>query len=399
MQKVNDWELTLFKAIPFCNTYSLHILSPDLMKMPIIIVIDIYGTVHWVTKGGTTPMAELMPLLNEKKGQCKDGLLELVASDTALLTDSENEFYIASCWVINDESFVPEKYFAAFFKVSDGKPELWKKIELTNAPTLCRLTMTSPLRSNELYFLVFSHSIEARTFSINHSKKTLENIELIGDVFPVLDIGSLPGAAIRSHYWIAQGYRFSVIGFDTGYVMAACCTMQSGTIIDRKAIKFSGPITILKLIDRNDEQLETGVFVSSSIGPAVLWSLKLQEDELLEWKIRSELQSSECCDSIISGNTNSEFVFIGTYTEQVLVYLLDDVLKLPIAPIYSEIHVGSPILSIQYIPADDSIIVLSYKGVHKFVQPKNRTFEAIIHVETTVDSVFTEKIDLTPLDQ
>ena len=139
-------------------------------------------------------------------------------------------------------------------------------------------------------------------------------MELIGDVFPVLDIGYLPGAATRSHCWIAQGYRFSVVGFDTGYVVAAVCTMQSGTIIDRQAIKFSGPISVLKLIDRNDDQLETGVLASSSIGPAVLWSLKL-EDEQLRWKMRSELMSSECCDSIISGNTNHEFVFIGTYTE------------------------------------------------------------------------------------
>uniref|UniRef100_A0AC34G509 Uncharacterized protein n=1 Tax=Panagrolaimus sp. ES5 TaxID=591445 RepID=A0AC34G509_9BILA len=362
--------------------------------MPVIIVIDIYGTVHWVTKGTSI---ELMPLLNEKKGHLKDGLLELVASDTSLIKGKTDDFYVASCWVINDEFFVPIKYFAAFFKITDGEAELWKKFDLTNAPTYCRLTMTSPLHSNELYFLIFSHSIEARTFAINHSEKSLESIESIGDVFPVLDVGSLPGAAIKSHCWIAQGYRFSVVGFDTGYVMAAVCTMESGTIIDRKAIKFSGPISVLKLIDRNDELLETGVFVSSSIGPAVLWSLRL-EDEFLQWKIRSELQSSECCDSIISGNTNSEFVFIGTYTEVALI--LEDVLKLPIAPVISEIHVGSPILSIQYIPADDSIIILSYKGVHKFVQPKNRTFEAIINLETTVDSIteFNEKIDLTPLE-
>ena len=96
--------------------------------------------------------------------------------------------------------------------------------------------------------------------------------------------------------------------------MAAVCTMQSGTIIDRRAIKFSGPISVLKLIDRDDDLLETGVLIASSIGPGVLWSLRL-EDELLQWKMRSELIVSESCDAIISGNTNHQFVLIGTYTE------------------------------------------------------------------------------------
>lgn len=150
--------------------------------MPVIVVIDIYGTVHWAVKGTSI---ELMPLLNEKKGHLRDGLLELVATDIALVSRSTDEFYIASwfvfillctvstfmlssfSWVINDEFFVPIKYFAAFFKIIDGVPELWKKFDLTNAPTYCRLTMTSPLHSDELYFLIFSHSIEARTFAIN----------------------------------------------------------------------------------------------------------------------------------------------------------------------------------------------------------------------------------------
>jgi hypothetical protein len=55
----------------------------------------------------------------------------------------------------------------------------------------------------------------------------------MGDIFPVLEIGNLPGSAIRSHCWITQGYRFSVVGFDTGYIVASVCTMNSGTIIDR----------------------------------------------------------------------------------------------------------------------------------------------------------------------
>lgn len=142
----------------------------------------------------------------------------------------------------------------------------------------------------------------------------IEQLDQIGDVFPVLEIATLPGSATRSHCWIARGYRFSVVGFDTGYVVASVCTMNSGNIIDRKTIKFSGPISVLKLINTNEEQLETAVLVSSTIGPVVVWTLSLV-DEYLQWNLKAELVGSEDFDSIISGNTNHEFIFIGTYAE------------------------------------------------------------------------------------
>lgn len=66
-------------------------------------------------------------------------------------------------------------------------------------------------------------------------------------------------------------------------------------------------------------------------------------------------------------------------------------------PIISEINVGSPILSINYVPADDSVIVLSYKGFHKFVQPRGRPLDSIIKVEETIDAPLAEataKLDL-----
>lgn len=47
-------------------------------------------------------------------------------------------------------------------------------------------------------------------------------------------------------------------------------------IIFRKTIKFSGPISVLRLIHYNEPELETHVLVSSTIGPAAIWSLKLE---------------------------------------------------------------------------------------------------------------------------
>ena len=110
---------------------------------------------------------------------------------------------------------------------------------------------------------------------LQHPLCSTSPIENIGDVFPVLDIGSCPGSAIRSHCWIAQDYRFSVVGYDTGYVIASVCTMQEGTIIDRKTIKFGGPISVLRLI--NKEGLSSSVLVSSTLGPAAIWVIKLGE--------------------------------------------------------------------------------------------------------------------------
>ncbi|KAE9550042.1 hypothetical protein FO519_006743 [Halicephalobus sp. NKZ332] len=350
---------------------------------------------------------ELMSFLKEEKAALKDGSIELVASDTALPIgqSSDGEFYLATCWVVYDDYYVPDRYFAAFYKIDSVKneAELWQKFPISNAPTFCRLTKTSPIATDELYWLIFSHSKGVQAFSIDSNTKNIEPLDQIGDVFPVLEIGTLPGSAIRSHCWIARGFRFSVVGFDTGYVVASVCTMNSGTIIDRKTIKFSGPISVLKLIDTNEDQLETAVLVSSTIGPVVVWNLGLV-DEYLQWNLKAELVGSENFDSIISGNTNHEFIFIGTYAEQILIYDLDAVVtkKSPSSPIIqipivSQISVGSPVLSINYVPADDSVIVLSYKGFHKFIQPRGRPLDSLIKADEAVDAPLAEataKLDL-----
>lgn len=61
----------------------------------------------------------------------------------------------------------------------------------------------------------------------------MEYVESIGDVFPALEIGQLPGSPIRSSCWLLNEYRFSVVGYDTGYVIATVCSLTSKTVIDR----------------------------------------------------------------------------------------------------------------------------------------------------------------------
>lgn len=67
----------------------------------------------------------------------------------------------------------------------------------------------------------------------------MEPVENIGNVFPVLEIGSCQGSAIRSHCWIASGHRFSAVGYDAGHVIASVCKMTEGTIVDRFVIYIS----------------------------------------------------------------------------------------------------------------------------------------------------------------
>jgi len=238
-----------------------------------------------------------------------------------------------------------------------------------SAPTYTRLTTTSPMDANQLYWLIFSYSRGVQAFSINPCTNSVDIVECIGDIFPVLEIGGMPGSAIRSHCWIANGYRFSVVGYDTGYVIASVCTMQSGTIIDRKTLKFSGPISVLRLINENEKEMITSVLISSTLGPVVIWSLKLV-DELLTWEMNTVLLDSDIYDTVICCSVSSEHIFIGTYGEQLLVYNLEEALKnIEAFPILT-LNIASPVLSIACLEDKHTLIVLSNKGLHQFVAEK-----------------------------
>ncbi|KAI1706793.1 KICSTOR complex protein kaptin [Ditylenchus destructor] len=333
-------------------------------------IVDINGLVHWLEK---QICIDLKEYLHEDE-TLEPFSLELVASDSSQFAhSSENLGCLATCWVVYDRLFAPERYFAAIFQFSqDLKVNMITKFAIDNAPTYTRLTTTSPLDTNQLYWLIFSYSRGVQAFSVNNQLNAVELVEHIGDIFPVLDIGDLPGSAVRSHCWIANGYRFSVVGHDTGYVIASCCSMQSGTIVDRKTIKFSGPISVLRLINENEEDLVTSVLVSSTLGPAVIWSLKL-EDDILLWEMKTKLLESEISDAITCCAVNSKYIFIGTYGEQLLAYNLEQALTG--SEVYSAftLNVASPMLSVAYLEAHNSLLVLSTKGLHKFMTQNSPT--------------------------
>lgn len=362
------WELMEFTPVPFCNTYSLHILGAK--NNLLIITVDINGHIHWLEKALCTDLKEYLA----EDSAHENFSLELVASDTALFA---SEGYLATCWVVYDRLFAPARYFAAFFRFSQSpEVEMWKKFDLESAPTYTRLTTTSPMDTNQLYWLIFSYSRGVQAFSIlpNTSKldahEQVQPVDSIGDIFPVLDIGKLPGSAIRSHCWIANGYRLSVVGYDTGYVIACVCTMESGTIVDRKTLKFSGPISVLRLINENAKEMVTSVLISSTLGPAVIWSLKL-EDELLVWEMNSPLLDSEIYDTVICCAVSEEHIFIGTYGEQLLVYSLEETLGCSEVPPLLILNIASPILSIVCLQDENStLIVLSNKGLHRLESSK-----------------------------
>uniref|UniRef100_A0A7E4V2X3 WD_REPEATS_REGION domain-containing protein n=1 Tax=Panagrellus redivivus TaxID=6233 RepID=A0A7E4V2X3_PANRE len=368
-----------FAPIPDCNGYSMRAVNSDPNKPPAVLVIDVYGDMHWVNRKFHV---ELMPLIDEPTGSKRDGTVEVVASD--ITADVVGRYFsVATCWVVNDDYLVPKYYFAAFFKVEyNGSVKLWHKFTLNNAPTFTRLTISSPTDPDSPYWLIFCHNTRTQAYALDYQKETIEQVEGIGDVFPVLEIETPPGATTRSHCGIMADYRFSVIGLDTGYVVASVCKMNSGEIIAQQTIKFSGPISVLKLIGTNEKDLETNVLVSSTLGPVMLWKLSLSVDEVLKWEAVTELVGSEACDCVMSGTANADFAFIGTYTEQILMYDLRSVLAGPTASVIAEIQVGSPVLAMQYIQQDDTLLVLSYKGFHKFLRRKGRTFETIAASES-----------------
>uniref|UniRef100_A0A915D6R8 Uncharacterized protein n=1 Tax=Ditylenchus dipsaci TaxID=166011 RepID=A0A915D6R8_9BILA len=362
---MTDWELIEFTPVPFCNTYSLHILpKTNLSDIDITTsAVDINGHIHWLDKAICTDLKEHL----EEDSNHENFSLELVASDTSLFAFDKYKFgYLATCWVVYDRLFAPARYFAVFFRFSnDLKVEMWKKFDLENAPTYTRLTTTSPMDTNQLYWLIFSYSKGVQAFSILPNTKEVQPVESIGDIFPVLDIGGLPGSAIRSYCWIANGYRLSVVGYDTGYVIASVCTMSSGTIVDRKTLKFSGPISVLRLINENEKDMITSVLISSTLGPAVIWSLKLEDDSLI-WEMNTALIDSEIYDTVICCTVSSEYIFIGTYGEQLLVYSLEEAIRCNEVPPLLILNIASPILSIACLQESNTLIVLSNKGLHRF---------------------------------
>lgn len=219
----------------------------------------------------------------------------------------------------------------------------WLKFHIPQAPTFTKFFNTAPLEPNINYWSIFTHSQGTTLFEVNMDLKVSGNTclftikipfdkRIIGpipakDVFPPLEIADLPGSVLRSEIWTTQGQTVVLAGFDSGYVIASACPVGSNTVTDRKTIKFSGPVSVLKLIREQTETTPALVLLSSTVGPATVWALRFEvsltdhkfhfkkQGKRLFWEFQTMLKDSEVYDCVITATVTKNFILIGTYGE------------------------------------------------------------------------------------
>ncbi|VDM92259.1 unnamed protein product [Onchocerca ochengi] len=326
-----------------------------------VICVSLSGKVHWAN--GAEP-TDLAVLFNESLDNNEN--LEIVASDFAELSGTDGLTILVTCWVLFDQFWMPKRYFAAMFKATaDCKFVLNYKLELDNVPSYTRITAEAAVASNRCCWLIFTTSSAARLFIIQPTSLTIEEVESVGDIYPGLDLGDLPGSVIRSNCLQTPTYRWSVLGFDTGYVIATTLSMQTNFIVDRNKLKFSGAISILLILQHVGRDDKISVLISSTLGPAAVWMLSLSLDKShFEWKKVTILEDTRGHDAVICCASSHQLITIGTYDGVILVYKRLDLLSgdhyaVPCSII--EMHVS--VISIIFLK-DDTLAVLTTNGLH-----------------------------------
>jgi len=274
-----EWEEGPFVSVPLCNTYSLHgIVERDPIDKDdvVVAVITLTGKALLINSDGNVQVeVNLKDLLNENLDQGHD--LELVASDSANRSSSNNLMLIATCWIVQDALYKLVRYIAATFRISnDFKATLGCRFDLEKPPTYCRLALAGPSTTfvgHHHVWLIFSAMNDVQCYSVTTETGECELLSSVGDVYPELDLGSLPGSAIRSTCHHSAKTRWSAIGTDTGHVIASVSQADSNYIQDRKTLKFNGVISVLCFManEMNDDQMM--VLISSTMGPAAIWTL------------------------------------------------------------------------------------------------------------------------------
>uniref|UniRef100_A0A915PV15 Uncharacterized protein n=1 Tax=Setaria digitata TaxID=48799 RepID=A0A915PV15_9BILA len=318
-------------------------------------------TVHWMNDAEPV---DLLALLNEYLDDNEN--LEIVATDCARKNDSDAIAFLVTCWVLFDQFWMPKRYFAAMFKATtDYKFILNYKLELDHVPSYTRVTAEAAVASNRHCWLIFTASRAARLFVVQPISLVVEEIESIGDIYPGLDLGDLPGSAIRSHCLQTSAYRWSVLGFDTGYVIATALSMRTNFIEDRSKLKFSGAISVLLILQHAGREDKISVLISSTLGPAAVWTLSLSLDRShFEWKKVNVLEDTRGHDAVICSASCQQLIAIGTYGGFILVYKRIDLLSddpYPASSSIIEMHV--PVVSMIFL-RDDILAVLTTNGLH-----------------------------------
>ncbi|CAD5218689.1 unnamed protein product [Bursaphelenchus okinawaensis] len=335
-----------------------------------VMVVDLNGLVRW---RGNDVVIDLKSIVNDFKQDCT---IELVASDAfPLVSSADNDpvAYLGTCWVVYDNLFAPHSFFAALFQVNkDYQVSQWMRISLFEAPTFTKFITPNPNATDNVYWTIFSHAKGADLFEINKNIKIPFNKRIAGpksvvENFPTLDVSDLPGSVLRCDTWVNTSGRVFIAGFDTGYVIAAISSITPNKVLDRKTLKFSGPICILKAIRQNTPTEPAMILVSSTIGPVTIWALCIDKNKIY-WELRCQLSESEVYDAVVTAAITKQFILIGTYGEQLLIYSLEDALRYTELSPLATLNVASPILSIVPVEHDNALFVLSSKGFHQYFQ-------------------------------
>ncbi|VDK64558.1 unnamed protein product [Anisakis simplex] len=237
---------------------------------------------------------------------------------------------------------------------------LGHKLELEYPPTFTRLRAESSITNNSYCWLIFTSSRAARLFLVEPSSVKVEEVDSIGDIYPGLDLGDLPGSAIRSCCMQTSKYRWSVLGFDTGYVIVTTFSLQTNYIIDRMKLKFSGAISVLQLLRLDGRDDKILILISSTLGPAAVWSLAMSADKShFEWKRLSVLDETKGHDTVVCSTATQSMVAIATY-DGVRNYLLTEE---PIIRSSSQIENPAPAMSLKFLD-EEYLTVLSTSGLH-----------------------------------
>ncbi|EJW74125.1 hypothetical protein WUBG_14969 [Wuchereria bancrofti] len=252
-----------------------------------------------------------------------------------------------------------------FKTTTNCKFSLSYKLELDNVPSYTRITAEAAVANNRHCWLIFTASRAARLFVVQPVSLEVEEIESVGDIYPGLDLGDLPGSAIRSNCLQTSTYRWSVLGFDTGYVIVTALSMQTNFIEDRSKLKFSGAISVLLILQHVGREDKISVLVSSTLGPAAVWMLSLSPDKShFEWKKMTVLEDTRGHDAVVCSASGHQLIAIGTYGGVILIYKRTDLLSDDnYAAPYSVIEMHVSVISMIFL-RDDMLAVLTTSGLH-----------------------------------
>lgn len=82
----------------------------------------------------------------------------------------------------------------------------------------------------------------------------------------------------------------------------------------RGKLRFSGALSVLQILAHVGREDKISVLVSSTLGPAAVWTWSLSANKsFFEWKRTSVLEDTRGHDAIICSNVGEQSVGIGTY--------------------------------------------------------------------------------------